>query len=106
MCSLDIRIWYEVPVILVTHIDLTISLPGDMKTRKRTGTICQIEIHFSIKTTEYLLKYTLFRFQIYVRAIVLMTKHDSKISASLIKNNERYNRLYKGKMDFYWNNPF
>ena len=51
-------------------------IPGDLKTRKRTGTSCQIEIHFSIKTTEYLLKYTLFRFQIYVRAIVLITKHD------------------------------
>ena len=50
--------------------------PGDLKRRKRTGTSCQIEIHFSIKTTEYLLKYTLFRFQIYVRAIVLITKHD------------------------------
>ena len=52
------------------------TIPGDLNTRKRTGTSCQIEIHFSIKTTEYLLKYTLFRFQIYVRAIVLITKHD------------------------------
>jgi hypothetical protein len=24
---------------------------GDLKTRERTGTSCQIEIHFSIKTT-------------------------------------------------------
>ena len=31
------------------------SLPGDLKTRKRTGTSCQIEIHFSIKTTKFLL---------------------------------------------------
>ena len=50
--------------------------PGDLRTRKRTGTSCQIEIHFSIKTTDYLLKYTLLRFQIYVRAIVLITKQD------------------------------
>jgi hypothetical protein len=29
--------------------------PGDLDTRKSTGTSCQIEIHFMIKTTEYLL---------------------------------------------------
>jgi hypothetical protein len=29
--------------------------PGDLDTRKITGTSCQIEIHFMIKTTEYLL---------------------------------------------------
>jgi hypothetical protein len=27
----------------------------DLDTRKSTGTSCQIEIHFMIKTTEYLL---------------------------------------------------
>jgi hypothetical protein len=27
--------------------------PGDLNTRKRTGTSCRIEIHFSIETTEY-----------------------------------------------------
>ena len=65
--------------------------PGDLDTRKSTGTSCQIEIHFMIKTTEYLQKYTLFRFHIFVRAIVLITKHNYKISTSFIKNNERYN---------------
>jgi hypothetical protein len=30
-------------------------IPGDLDTRKSTGTSCQIEIHFMIKTTEYLL---------------------------------------------------
>ena len=35
----------------------------------------------------------LFRFQIYVRAIVLITKHNHKILTSFIKNNRRYNRL-------------
>jgi hypothetical protein len=64
--------------------------PGDLDTRKSTGTSCQIEIHFMIKTTEYLLKYTLFRFHIFVRAIVLITKHNYKISTSFIKNNEKY----------------
>jgi hypothetical protein len=29
--------------------------PGDLDMRKSTGTSCQIEIHFMIKTTEYLL---------------------------------------------------
>jgi hypothetical protein len=28
-----------------------IKMPGDLKTQKRTGTSCKIEIHFSIKTT-------------------------------------------------------
>ena len=33
-----------------------------------------------------------FRFQIYVRAIVLITKHNHEISTRVIKNNKRYNR--------------
>ena len=61
----------------------------DLKWRERTGTSCQIEIHFLVETAEYLLKYTLFRFQIYVRVIVLMTKSNHKISTSFIKNNKR-----------------
>jgi hypothetical protein len=32
-----------------------ISCPDDLDKRKSTGTSCQIEIHFMIKTTEYLL---------------------------------------------------
>ena len=44
-------------------------------------------------TTKYLLKYTLFWFQIYVRAIILITKYNHKISTSFMKNNKRYNRL-------------
>jgi hypothetical protein len=35
--------------------DFCILYPGDLETRKSTGTSCQIEIHFMIKTTEYLL---------------------------------------------------
>ena len=68
------------------------SIPGDLKWRERTGTSCQIKIHFWIETTQYFLKYTLFQFQIHVRAIVLITKHNHKISTSFIKNNRRYNR--------------
>ena len=70
---------------------------GASVTRKRTGTSCRIEIHFSIETTEYLPQYTLFRFHIFVRAIVLITEHNYKISPSFIQNNERYNRINKAK---------
>ena len=32
---------------------------GGLKTRKNTGTSCPIEIHFSVQTTKFLLKYNL-----------------------------------------------
>ena len=64
--------------------------PGDLKTRKRTGTSCQIEIHFSIKTTKFLFKYTLFCSQIYYRFIILFIKHNHTVSASYIKEKHRY----------------
>ncbi len=59
--------------------------PGDLKTRKRTGTSCQIEIHFSIKTTKFLFKYTLLCSQIYDRFIILFIKHYHKVSTSFKK---------------------
>ena len=59
--------------------------PRDLKTRKRTGTTCQIEIHFSIKTAKFLFKYTLLCSQIYDRFIILFIKHNHKVSASFIK---------------------
>jgi hypothetical protein len=34
--------------------EITLGYPGDLDTRKWTGTSYQIEIHFTIKTTEYL----------------------------------------------------
>ncbi len=61
-----------------------------MKTRKRTGTSCQIEIHFSIKTTKFLFKYTLLCSQIYDRFIFLFIKHNHKVSESFIKEKQRY----------------
>ncbi len=64
--------------------------PGDLKTRKRTGTSCQIEIHFSFKTTKFLFKYTLLCSQIYDRFIILFIKHNRKVSASFIKEKQRY----------------
>ena len=40
------------------------------------------------------MKYNLFRFQIYVRAVVrLITKHNHKILTGFIKNNKIYNRF-------------
>jgi hypothetical protein len=39
--------WVKVEIIVLD--------PDDLDTRKSTGTSCQIEIHFMIKTTEYLL---------------------------------------------------
>ena len=71
-------------------VTFTISTPGDLKTRKRTGTSCQIEIHFSIKTTKFLFKYTLHCSQIYDRFIILFIKHNHKVSASFIKEKQRY----------------
>ena len=46
---------------------------------------------FSIETIECLPVYTLFRFHIFVIAIVLVTKHNYKISTSFMQNNEKYN---------------
>ena len=72
--------------------------PGDLKTRRRTGTSCQIEIQFSIKTTEFLFKYTrLLCSQIYDRFIILFTKHNDKVSASFIKEKQRYKWLKTAK---------
>ena len=42
--------------------------PGDLKWREKTGTSCEIRI-ISRLEKQYLLKYTLIRFQVYVSAI-------------------------------------
>ena len=43
---------------------------GDLKTRKGTGTSCQIEIHFSCQISKFLINYNLLRFQISGRLTV------------------------------------
>ena len=48
------------------------------------------------------MQYTLFRFDIFVRAIVLITKHSYKISTRFIQKNERYNRVNIAKWVFMW----
>ncbi len=65
-------------------------IPGDLKTRKRTGTSSQIEIHFSIKTTKFLVKYTLLCSKIYDRFIFSLLNIIHKVSASFIKEKQRY----------------
>ena len=63
---------------------------GDLKTRKSTGTTCQIEIHFSSQTSKFLIKYNLLRFQISSGLIIFFTEHDYKVSTSFIKESKRY----------------
>ena len=46
---------HVLPSLNVHQPNILSPLPGDLDTRKSTGTSCQIEIHFMIKTTEYLL---------------------------------------------------
>ena len=43
---------------------------GDLKTRKSTGTGCQIEIYFSSQTSKFLIKYNLLRFQVFGGLII------------------------------------
>ena len=50
------------------------SLPGDLKTRKSTGTGSQIEIHFWVETTKFLVKYNLRGFKIYGGLTVSLLK--------------------------------
>ena len=54
---------------------------SDLKTRKSTGTICQIEIHFSSQTSKFLIS---------GRLVIFFTEHDYKVSTSFIKENKRY----------------
>ena len=58
---------------------------------------CQIEIHFSIKNTRFLFKYTLLCSLIYDRFIILFIKHNHKVSASFIKEKQRYKWLKTAK---------
>ena len=65
-------------------------LLGDLKTRKSTGTSCQIEIHLVEQTSKFLIKYNLLRFQISGALIIFFTEHVYKVSTSFIKKNKRY----------------
>ena len=63
---------------------------GDLKTRKRTGTSCQIEIHFASQTSKFPIRYNLRLFQISGGLLIFFTEHDYKVSTSFIKENKRY----------------
>ena len=82
---------------MTEHLTVPARLPGDLKTRKSTGTSCQIKIHFSIRTTKFLMKYNLFRFQTSGRLIIFFNKHNYQVSTSLMKENKRYKRLKTAK---------
>ncbi len=86
----SVQTTFETDCVRAMLIIRSASSPGDLKTRKRTGTSCQIEIYFSIKTTKFLFKYTLLCSQIYDRFIILFIKHIHKVSASFIKEKQRY----------------
>ena len=54
------RIYYR--YILATYIEKAPnrnSIPGGLKTRKSTGTNCQVEIHFSLQIIKFLMKHNL-----------------------------------------------
>ena len=60
-----------------------------LKTREGTGT-SEIEIHFSIQTTKFLLKYNLFCFQISNRLILFFSGHNYEVLTSYINKNKKY----------------
>ena len=64
-------------------------LLGDLKTRKSTGTSCQIEINFSKQTNIFLIEYDLLGFQISGGLFIFLTEHDYKVSKSFIKVSKR-----------------
>ena len=67
------------------------SNPVDLKSRKSTGTSCQIEIHFSIfQIIKFLVKYHLLCLEISGRLTIFFIKDSYKVSTSFTKENKRY----------------
>ncbi len=67
--------------------------PGDLKTREKTGTIYSI---FLLKLLNFSSNILLCS-QIYDRSIILFIKHNHKVSASFIKEKQRYKWLKAAK---------
>ena len=63
--------------------------PGDLGTRKRTGTSCKIEIHFLFNITQYLINGIRFLFQIYARHLFPCARLRHKVSNSFTKESGR-----------------
>ena len=57
------------------HVIMSQCNPVYLKTRKRTGTSCEMVINFSSQTSKFLIKYNLLRFQISGRLVIVFTKH-------------------------------
>ena len=57
------------------------NISADLKSRKSTGTSCQIKI----QTIQFLINYNLLCFQISGRLIIFFTKHNYLVSTSFIK---------------------
>jgi hypothetical protein len=68
----------------------TLHPPVDLKIWKSTGSSFKIEIHFSIETTKFLVKYNLLCFQISGRPKVFFTENHCQVSISLVKENKRH----------------
>ena len=81
---------------------VVIYILGDLKTRKRTGTSCQIEIYFSSQTSKFLIRYNLLRFQISGGLIIFFTEHDYEVSTSFIEENKKYKKLTTAKWISIW----
>ena len=60
------------------------SVLADLKTRKSTGTSFQIEIHFSMQGSKFLMKCNLVCFQISGRLTAFFSKHDYQVSTRFI----------------------
>ena len=75
-------------VLTIIGFDNRIISLGDLKTRKSTGTSCQIEIHFSSQNSKYLIKHNLLRFQNSGGLIIFFPEHDYNVSTSFIKENK------------------
>ena len=81
---------------------IALSTPGDLTVSKRPGTSYQIKIHFSIKTTNFLMNYNLLSFQIFDRLIISFTKYYYQVSTSFMQEKKRYKGLKTGKWISIW----
>ena len=75
--------------------------PGDLKTRKIIDISCQMDIHFSIQTTHFLMKYSLLCLQTSGRLIITLLNMITKFEQlSFMKEKKRYASLKTGECIF------
>ena len=81
----------SIKIVVEIYVISLASIPVDLKHGKALAQVyCQIEIHFSIQTTKFLMKYNLRCFQIVGGLIIFFTKYDHSVSTSFIKENTIY----------------